>query len=82
MNEPTFPSWYDSMTPRQRASYARRAKTTPGYIESHLLAPYKVPRPRKMKNLAAASGRFTVGELAAWFYESILARDEQRGRPQ
>lgn len=75
MARETFDTWYGSLGQRERRTYARRAGTTTGYIESHLLAPYKIPRPGAMAKMAAASGRFTVGELAAWFYEAKLARD-------
>jgi hypothetical protein len=77
-----FAAWYGSLSTQERARYARRAKTSSNYIESHLTAPYKVPRPQKMKHLASASGRFTVGELAASFYEAFLAREERRARAQ
>jgi hypothetical protein len=69
-----FATWYDGLAEQQKTSFARRAKTTRNYIESHLLAPYKIPRAEAMNNLAAASGEFTVAELAAWFYETSLAR--------
>jgi hypothetical protein len=69
-----FASWYDRLPDDKKSSFARRAKTTRGYIESHLLAPYKIPRAEAMNNLAAASGEFSVAELAAWFYQSSLVR--------
>jgi hypothetical protein len=75
----TFAAWYESLGPRERAAFARRSKTTQRYIETHLLAPHKIPRAQSMKRLAIASGVFTVGELAAWFYEASLARQD-RGR--
>jgi hypothetical protein len=73
-----FATWYEGLQETQKTSFARRAKTTRGYIESHLLAPYKIPRAEAMNNLASASGEFTVAELAAWFYESSIARKAAR----
>lgn len=78
----SFAAWYEGLSDRERTAYARRAKTTRGYIESHLLAPYKIPRAAAMENLARASQNFTVAELAAWFYESSLARRGRRPRAQ
>lgn len=78
--EKDFAAWYDGLDPAGRARFAARAKTTTGYIESHLLAPYKIPRAEAMQNLAAASGHFTVGELAAWFYQTSLARRNRAPR--
>lgn len=70
----SFAIWYEDLAPEARARFAARAKTTTNYIESHLLAPYKIPRAEAMENLAVASEEFTVAELAAWFYEASLAR--------
>lgn len=79
-----FSAWYEALPEAQKTAYAARAKTTRNYIESHLLAPYKIPRAESMNNLASASEEFTVAQLAAWFYETTLARREvqQPGRMQ
>lgn len=77
---PDFAAWYETLSDREKTAYARRCKTTRGYIESHLLAPYKIPRPAAMERLAKGSG-FTVAGLAGWFYTAAIARRElQRGR--
>lgn len=76
-----FAKWYDGLDSRGKTSFARRAKTTRNYIESHLLAPYKIPRARAMHNLAEASGHFTLAELAAWFYETTVARQDKAPLP-
>lgn len=82
MNQKNFAAWYEGLPEQEKTSFARRAKTTRNYIESHLLAPYKIPRADAMSNLAAASGHFTVAELAAWFYESSLARRARPGQQE
>lgn len=72
-----FAAWFRDLTPKQRESYATRAQVSLGYIETHLLAPNKIPRAHAMKRMADASKQFTVAELAAWFYETTLARTHQ-----
>lgn len=74
MSEKNFALWYEGLPNDKKSAFARKAKTTRGYIESHLLAPYKIPRAEAMNNLAAATGEFTVAELAAWFYQASLVR--------
>ena len=73
-----FASWYGGLGEPERDSFARRANTTRGYIETHLLGAQKIPRAESMEALAKATETFTVAELAAWFYEASLTRKAHR----
>lgn len=72
----TFDRWYSGLSAEEREAYSLRTGTSLKYIKTHLLTFRKIPRPDKMSALASASG-FSVGELAAWFYESSLARSSR-----
>jgi hypothetical protein len=74
-----FAAWYRALAEEQKSAFAKRSQTTRNYIESHLLAPYKIPREEMMRELAdSTDGAFSVASLAAWFYESRLAKRDAR----
>lgn len=73
-----FSSWYSGLTDSEKTSYARRAKTSRRYIETHLLTAGRIPRPHAMHHLARASGTFTLGGLCEWFYRTKLANARAR----
>ena len=65
-----FKTYYLGLTKRERETYARRAGTTTGYIQSHLVSRNKIPRKPTIERLAAASqGACSVDDLLAYFYE-------------
>lgn len=69
-----FPTYYRSLTPDEKARFAKKAKTTRNYIEIHLLTPdrerRKTPRNGLMDRLAKASGgKVSKVELLAYFFD-------------
>ena len=65
-----FKEFFLSLDSVSRARYAKRARTTTGYIAGHLLNRYKVPRKALMINLAKASnGAITLQDLINFFYK-------------
>ncbi len=66
-----FKQYFYGLTPLERDAYARRAGTTARYIQCHLIGKAKIPRPRLMGELAAASGKHvTLEELLLYFYKN------------
>jgi hypothetical protein len=72
-----LPDYFNSLSKEERDAYGRRAKTSAGYIRTHLVAPpsrRRVPRPALMRRLAEASnGAVTYEELLAYFYGEEIA---------
>lgn len=68
-----FAAFYDSLKTEQRAAFAKRAGTTPLYIETHLIAPVgRRVMPRKKRIFAfvkASEGKLTLDDVLAYFYE-------------
>jgi len=73
-----FSDWYKALPALERESFAARAGTTTGYIETHLIAPEnrrKVPRRELMARLINASdGALKFAELAAYFYGQPMTK--------
>ncbi len=65
-----FKRYFYGLTPSERDAYAYRAGTTVRYIQCHLITRRKIPRPRSMHKLAAASeDSVSLDELLAYFYK-------------
>jgi hypothetical protein len=63
-----FKHYYLSLSKDEREDYAARVGTTTDYIECHLLAARKVPRPKLMNALAKESNNnCSLGDLALFF---------------
>lgn len=63
-----FKTWYRSQTPEEKEAYAQRAGTTTKYIEKRLMYRKRVPRPKLLQSLAAASlGRLTYDDVIQFF---------------
>lgn len=78
-------AWYLDKSAVERAKYAQKAGTTPGYIEIHLMAPparRKTPRQDLMERLAEAShGEISMADLLRHFYEqSELGAERKPGK--
>lgn len=70
VNDKDFRNYYQALDADARARYAKRAGTTRGYIEAHLVHARKVPRPKLLRQLAKASnGALTVPSLVEFFYQ-------------
>ncbi len=66
-----FKLYFCGLTPLERDAYADRAGTTVRYIQCHLITRRKIPRPRSMQKLAAASeDSVSLDELLAYFYKA------------
>lgn len=66
-----YRDYFQGLNPRQRDAYARRAATSVGYIQTHLMStpPRKVPRRELLRALASATqGRCSLEEVLAHFY--------------
>ena len=64
-----FKTFYTHKNKAERKQYADDAKTTPGYIENHLLPRRKIPRKPSMERLVLASnGKLTVKDMLNHFY--------------
>ena len=64
-------TYYYALDAAEREAFARRAQTTVGYIQCHLITRRKIPRPNSMRKLAAASeNRVTLDDLLAYFYKA------------
>jgi hypothetical protein len=74
-----FKKFYRSLDQKQRAEVAKRARTSIGYIETHLLVARRVPRPKLMTMLAAAliamGWNGSQKDLVAQFYSKSLQRE-------
>lgn len=69
----TLKEFYRSLAREKREAFARRAGTTTGYIEIHLLRDKKkIPQRKLMLGLAEACREFgsdiSYGDLLAYFY--------------
>ena len=74
-----FRTYFYSLSPAERAAFAKRADTSVGYIQSHLISKRKIPRPASMRKLVAASqDQLTLDDLLAHFYPP----DRQADTPQ
>ncbi|MGH8761239.1 MAG: hypothetical protein ACREVW_17315 [Burkholderiales bacterium] len=63
-------TYYYGLNAAEREAFARRAQTTVGYIQCHLITRRKIPRPNSMRKLAAASGdRVSLDDLLVYFYK-------------
>ena len=61
-------TYYKSLSQENRKQFAERAKTSPEYIEIHLLPRRKTPRKKTMEALADASdGACTYQEMVTYF---------------
>jgi len=61
-------TYFYGLNPIEREAFARRAETTVGYIQCHLITRRKVPRLKSMHKLAAASeNRVSLDDLLAYF---------------
>lgn len=66
-----FPTYYSKLDRQQRLAYAKRAGTTVGYIQNHLIRARKIPRKTLIQGLAEASdGALTEASLLAHFYQT------------
>jgi hypothetical protein len=64
-------TYFYGLDQTEREAFARRAQTTVGYIQSHLITCRKIPRPDSMRKLAAASeNRVSLDDLLAYFYKT------------
>jgi len=64
-------TYFRSLDPRQQTNFAKKAGTTVSYIRCHLICdpPNKIPRPKLLAGLAAASGgSLTRDDLIRYFY--------------
>ncbi len=63
-------TYYYGLATTEREAFARRAQTTVGYIQCHLITRRKIPRPSSMRKLATASeNRISLDDLLAYFYK-------------
>jgi len=63
-------TYYYGLDTTEREAFARRAQTTVGYIQCHLINRRKIPRPSSMRKLAAASeNSISLDDLLAYFYK-------------
>ncbi len=64
-------TYFYGLDPIEREAFARRAETTVGYIQCHLITRRKIPRVKSMRKLAAASeNRVSLDDLLAYFYRA------------
>lgn len=69
MTYDNFKLYYRSLSKKQRKAYARRAKTSTGYIEL-LITKRRTPRRPTMENLAAASnGACSYEVIVDYFFD-------------
>lgn len=67
----SFRDFFLDMSEIERTKYAKSAGTTVGYIKTHLITKYKVPRPELMNRLVDASkGELTMSDLTDFFYNN------------
>lgn len=80
-----FRSVYLGLEEKQRKRFARLAGTTPGYIETHLLARRKIPRPKLMEGLERASEKcgtpISKSDLLSFFYETQADPIKEKALP-
>lgn len=78
-----FRDYFLTLDEKQQAAYAKRAKTTPGYIRSHLVSRNKIPRRKLLERLAKASrGMVSYREVLQHFYgEAAVDRRDPDGQP-
>lgn len=78
--QPSFKTFYLALSADERARFAKRARTTVAYIETHLLYARKVPRKGTMEGLWEASQEFGApfdrGDLLRFFYDIPGAQQE------
>lgn len=64
-----FKTYYRSLKQPEREAFAKRASTTVGYIENHLIHARKQPRKKLMESLAEASqGEVSYQEVVKHFF--------------
>jgi hypothetical protein len=67
--EKDFRRFFLDMSEVDRAKYAAEAGTTAGYIQTHLITRYCIPRKKLLQGLADASkGAFKLTDLTSFFY--------------
>lgn len=76
----SFKTFYLALSADERIRFAKRARTTVAYIETHLLYARKVPRKGTMDGLWEASQEFGApfgrGDLLQFFYDLPVAQQE------
>ena len=76
----SFKTFYLALSADERTRFAKRARTTVAYIETHLLYARKVPRKGTMDGLWEASQEFGApfgrGDLLRFFYDPPVAQQE------
>ena len=73
-----FRAFFLAMSELEKATYAKKAGTTAGYIQAHLITRYKVPRKKLMQSLADASGdKVSVADLTNFFYAKFEIKEKE-----
>lgn len=72
MTYENFKTYYRSLSKKQREAYAKRAKTSTGYIEL-LLTKNRTPRKQTMERLAKASRGACSYEVIVDYFFDIAA---------
>lgn len=71
-------TYWQSLTPKQKKTFAHKASTSVNYIKCHLVRdpPTRIPRPPLYKALIKASGgKISYQAMFRYFYDSELSRN-------
>lgn len=76
-----FKAYFLGLKGREREAYARRAKTSVGYITHHLIRRTRNITMTKARHLAVASnGQFTALDLVQWFLDGPKKPSPRKSR--